>query len=163
MELKKTEKAIIAAGCFWSKEEAYRTLKGVLSTRVGYTGGYFPNPTYEDVCSDKTGHAEAVEITYDPTVISYDEILDLFWKIHDPTTPNRQGWDVGSQYRSAIFYLNEEQKKKALESINRIERSGRFRNPIVTELTKASEFWEAEEYHQQYVLKKKKRPFLIHQ
>ncbi|MBN1800871.1 MAG: peptide-methionine (S)-S-oxide reductase MsrA [Candidatus Lokiarchaeota archaeon] len=161
MEPKKNEKAIIAAGCFWSKEEAYRSQKGVISTRVGYTGGDFPNPTYEDVCSDKTGHAEAVEITFDPTIVSYDELLDLFWNIHDPTTPNRQGPDVGSQYRTAIFYMNDEQKNMAVKSREKMEQSGKFRRPIVTEITKASEFWEAEEYHQQYILKKKKRPFLI--
>lgn len=144
------EKAILAAGCFWGVESTFRKLEGVISTRVGYTGGDFDNPTYEDVCSHKTGHAEAVEITYDADVISYEELLDVFWNAHNPTTPNRQGWDVGSQYRSAIFYLNEEQKQKALESKRKIDASGKFRKSIVTEITAASEFWEAEEYHQQY-------------
>lgn len=144
------EKAILAAGCFWGVESTFRKLEGVLSTSVGYTGGDFDNPTYEDVCSHKTGHAEAVEITYDADVISYEELLDVFWNTHNPTTPNRQGWDVGSQYRSAIFYLNEEQKQKALESKRKMDASGKFKKPIVTEITAASEFWEAEEYHQQY-------------
>ena len=149
--------AIFGAGCFWGIEAQFRKLKGVISTRVGYTGGNFPNPTYKDVCSHKTGHAEAVEVTFNPKIISYTDLLDVFWDIHDPTTLNRQGFDIGSQYRSAIFYLNEEQKKKAHNSRKRVEESKKYRNPIVTEIVPASEFWQAEEYHQQYVEKKRGR------
>ncbi len=149
--------AIFAAGCFWGIEAQFRKLKGVISTRVGYTGGNFPNPTYKDVCSHKTGHAEAVEVTFDPTIISYTDLLDVFWDIHDPTTLNRQGFDIGSQYRSAIFYLNEEQKKEAHNSRKRVEESKKYRNPIVTEIVPASKFWQAEEYHQQYLEKKRGR------
>ena len=152
-----TQKAIFAAGCFWGIEAQFRKLKGVISTRVGYTGGNFPNPTYKDVCSHKTGHAEAVEVTFDPNIISYTDLLDVFWDIHDPTTLNRQGLDIGSQYRSAIFYLNEEQKKKAHNSRKKVEQSKKYRNPIVTEIVPASEFWQAEEYHQQYLEKKRGR------
>ena len=147
--------AIFAAGCFWGIEAQFRKLKGVISTRVGYTGGNFPKPSYKDVCSHKTGHAEAVEVTFNPKIISYTDLLDVFWDIHDPTTLNRQGFDIGSQYRSAIFYLNEEQKKKAHNSKKRVEESKKYRNPIVTEIVPASEFWQAEEYHQQYVEKKR--------
>jgi len=149
--------AIFGAGCFWGIEAQFRKLKGVISTRVGYTGGNFPNPTYKDVCSHKTGHAEAVEVTFNPKIISYTDLLDVFWDIHDPTTLNRQGLDIGSQYRSAIFYLNEEQKKKAHTSRKGVEESKKYRNPIVTEIVPASEFWQAEEYHQQYVEKKRGR------
>ncbi|MFW9987398.1 MAG: peptide-methionine (S)-S-oxide reductase MsrA [Candidatus Odinarchaeota archaeon] len=144
------EKAIFAAGCFWGVEANFRKLKGVISTRVGYTGGHFSKPTYKDVCSHKTGHTEAVEVTFDPSKISYDELLDVFWSIHDPTTLNRQGPDVGSQYRSAIFYINNEQKEKAENSKAKLEASKRFKRPIVTQVVPASDFWQAEEYHQQY-------------
>jgi len=150
------QKAIFAAGCFWGVEESFRKIDGVISTRVGYTGGQFSKPTYKDVCSHKSGHAEAVEVIFDPSKVSYDKLLDNFWSIHDPTTLNRQGPDVGAQYRSAIFYINSKQKEKALSSRLRIEESNRFRNPIVTKIVPASEFWEAEEYHQQYVEKRKK-------
>lgn len=148
----KREKATFAAGCFWGVESAFRELlgKGVVSTRVGYTGGHYPNPTYKDVCSGKTGHAEAVEVVFDPGTIGYAKLLDVFWSIHDPTTPNRQGPDVGSQYRSAIFYHSPEQKKLAEESRRRLEESGRFSSKIVTEITEASTFYPAEDYHQQY-------------
>ena len=135
------DKATFAAGCFWGVEDKFRKLAGVISTQVGYTGGHTENPTYEQVCSDKTGHAEAVEITFDPEKISYKELLDVFWRIHDPTTLNRQGFDVGSQYRSAIFYHNDEQKKLALETKP---------ENAVTEIVSASKFWRAEEYHQLY-------------
>ncbi|MFX1390818.1 MAG: peptide-methionine (S)-S-oxide reductase MsrA [Promethearchaeota archaeon] len=155
----KTEKAIFAAGCFWGVEANFRKLDGVISTRVGYTGGSFSEPTYKDVCSHKTGHAEAIEITFDPSKVTYDELLEVFWSIHDPTTLNRQGPDVGSQYRSAIFYINSEQKEKALSSKNKLEASKRFKNPIVTQIVPASDFWEAEEYHQQYAEKRKNRLF----
>jgi peptide-methionine (S)-S-oxide reductase len=151
------EKAIFAAGCFWGVESAFRKIEGVISTRVGYTGGHIENPTYEDVCSHKTGHAEAVEITFDPSIVSYNELLNTFWKIHDPTTLNRQGWDVGAQYRSAIFYLNETQRAVALSLKERLEKSGEFKKPIVTEIVPATEFYEAEEYHQQYHEKNRKR------
>jgi len=149
--------AIFAMGCFWSKEHSFRKLKGVISTRVGYTGGHYPEPSYRDVCSDKTGHTEAVEIVFDSKIITYEDLLDVFWDIHNPTTMNRQGADVGSQYRSAIFYLSEEQKKKVLRSKEKLEQSKRYRHPIVTEIIPATEFWQAEEYHQRYVEKKQGR------
>jgi peptide-methionine (S)-S-oxide reductase len=144
------EKAIFAAGCFWGVESAFRKIEGVISTRVGYTGGHFKNPTYEDVCSHATGHAEAVEVTYDPSIISYDQLLDVFWSIHDPTTLNRQSWDIGTQYRSAIFYHDDEQKKIAQKSKEELQKSGRYKRPIVTEITPLTEFYQAEDYHQQY-------------
>lgn len=153
----KTEKAIFAAGCFWGVEATFRKINGVISTRVGYTGGHFKNPTYENVCSHKTGHAEAIEITFDPSIVSFEDLLDVFWKIHDPTSLNRQGWDVGTQYRSAIFYLNESQRAVAISSKEKLEKSGKFKKPIVTEITPATEFYEAEEYHQQYHEKNKKK------
>ncbi len=149
-----TQKATFAAGCFWGVEELFRKVKGVVGTTVGYTGGSFDGPTYEDVCSDKTGHAEAVLVEYDPSVVTYGELLDLFWKSHDPTTPNRQGPDVGSQYRSAIFYHSEEQREAAEVSKRQIEESGRFGSPVVTEIVPAGKFWRAEEYHQKYHMKK---------
>ncbi|MFX0037202.1 MAG: peptide-methionine (S)-S-oxide reductase MsrA [Candidatus Hermodarchaeota archaeon] len=153
----KIGKAIFAAGCFWGVEANFRKVEGVISTRVGYIGGSFTEPTYKDVCSHKTGHAEAVEVIYDPNKVTYDDLLDVFWSIHDPTTLNRQGLDVGTQYRSAIFYLNEEQKEKAEKSKAKIESSKRFKKPIVTQIVPVSDFWQAEEYHQQYVEKKNKR------
>ncbi len=155
------KKAIFAAGCFWGVEANFRKVKGVISTRVGYTGGKFENPTYKAVCSHKSGHAEAIEITFDPSIVSYDELLEVFWSIHDPTTLNRQGPDVGSQYRSAIFYLNADQKEKAERSKAILEAAKRFKNPIITQIVPASEFWEAEEYHQQYT-EKRKNPFMVH-
>ena len=155
-----THKAIFGAGCFWGVEAKFRKVPGVISTRVGYTGGEFTEPTYKDVCSHKTDHAEAIEITFDPSKVSFDELLDVFWTIHNPTTLNRQGPDVGSQYRSAIFYLNSEQREKALISKEKLDTSKRFNNPIVTQIVPASDFWEAEEYHQQYDEKRKGR-FII--
>ncbi len=155
------EIATFGAGCFWGVESAFRKVKGVISTRVGYTGGHFENPTYEDVCSHKTGHAEAVEITYDPSIISYEELLDIFWKIHDPTTLNRQGWDVGTQYRSAIFYHNDEQKVAALASKEKMEKSGIHKRDIITEIIPTTTFYQAEEYHQQYNEKNKHRYLFI--
>ncbi|MDO8663513.1 MAG: bifunctional methionine sulfoxide reductase B/A protein [Candidatus Wildermuthbacteria bacterium] len=148
----KYEKAIFAAGCFWGVEEAFRNIKGVVSTSAGYTGGKTKNPTYEDVCSNKTGHAEAVEVEYDPSKITYDELLDIFWKTHDPTTSNQQGPDIGSQYRSGIFYTSEEQKKAALDSREKVEKSGKFKNKIVTQIVQASDFYLAEKYHQKYYM-----------
>jgi len=149
----KRERAIFAAGCFWGVEEAFRNIEGVVSTRAGYTGGKIDNPTYESVCSDKTGHAEAVEIKYDASLVSYDELLDTFWKIHDPTAVNRQGPDIGTQYRSAIFYVNEAQKVSAIASKEKLERSGAHKKAIATEVMKAAEFYPAEEYHQKYYMK----------
>ncbi len=147
------QKATFAAGCFWHVEEAFRQLKGVTSTTVGYTGGTFKNPTYKDVCTDKTGHAEVVEVTYDPAKISYEDILNVFWDIHDPTTKNRQGPDVGTQYQSAIFYHTPEQQTIAEASKKRLEATGKYKKKIVTEITKATTFYPAEEYHQQYLAK----------
>lgn len=146
-----TERATFAAGCFWGVEASFRRVKGVLSTRVGYTGGTTDHPTYAEVCTGRTGHAEAVEITYDPAVISYRELLDIFWSIHDPTELNRQGPDIGTNYRSAIFTHSGEQKRLAEESRDRLQASGRFGSRrIVTEIVPAGIFWPAEEYHQQY-------------
>ena len=148
------ERATFAAGCFWGVEAAFRQVKGVVSTSVGYTGGAFKDPTYKDVCSGKTGHAEALEAQYDPSQVSYEALLDLFWNIHDPTTLNRQGPDLGAQYRSAIFFHTPEQKAAAIASKEKLQRSRRYRNPIVTEITPASQFYRAEEYHQQYMEKR---------
>ncbi|MBI2135536.1 peptide-methionine (S)-S-oxide reductase MsrA [Candidatus Woesearchaeota archaeon] len=147
-----TQKATFAAGCFWHVEETFRKIKGVVKTQVGYIGGNFKNPSYEDVCSDSTGHAEAIEIEFNPNLVSYDELLDVFWKSHNPTTLNRQGLDIGSQYRSAIFYHSEEQKKKAIASMQ--ESQKKFSNKIVTEIKPAAKFYHAEEYHQRYLEKK---------
>ncbi len=146
----KHETATFAAGCFWGVEAAFLKLEGVESTQVGYTGGSFDHPTYEEVCGDQTGHAEAVQVEFDPQKISYRELLDVFWSIHDPTTPNRQGPDVGSQYRSAVFCHTAEQEAAARSSKERLERSGRHGRTIVTEIVPASTFWLAEDYHQRY-------------
>ncbi len=151
------QKAIFAAGCFWGVERDFRKVKGVISTRVGYTGGEFRKPTYEDVCSHRSGHAEAIEIIFDPSVVSYDELLRVFWAIHNPTTLNRQGPDIGTQYRSAIFYLNQEQKEKAMKSKSKLEGSNQYKRPIVTQIVPASDFWQAEEYHQNYIEKRNKK------
>lgn len=148
-----SEKATFGAGCFWGVEEAFRHLPGVVDTAVGFMGGTLANPTYEDVCTGRTGHAEVVEVTYDPAQVSYRDLLDLFWSIHDPTTPNRQGPDIGTQYRSVIFYHTPEQEAAARASKQEVERSGRFRRPIVTAIEPAGTFWRAEEYHQQYLAK----------
>ena len=146
------EKATFAAGCFWGVEATFRQLAGVKSTQVGYTGGTLKNPSYEDVCSDRTGHAEAIEISFDPKVVSYHDLLDVFWKNHNPTTLNRQGPDYGTQYRSAIFFHSPEQEAEAKAS--RDAAQSRFSRPIVTEIVPAVEFWPAEEYHQQYLEKR---------
>lgn len=148
------EKATFAAGCFWGVEAAFRQVKGVTSTTVGYMGGTLPNPSYNDVCTDKTGHAEVVQVEYDPAEVSYDELLDIFWHNHDPTQCNRQGPDVGTQYRSAIFYHTPEQQQAAEESNKRLEASGKYKRAIVTEIVPASDFWRAEDYHQQYLEKR---------
>ncbi len=149
-----TETATFAAGCFWGVEETFRHVEGVVDTAVGYTGGHTRNPTYEDVCAGGTGHAEAVRIEYDPAVVSYEELLDVFWKCHNPTTRNRQGPDVGSQYRSAVFYHNEPQREAAEASKKALDESGRHARPVVTEIGPAGEWWRAEEYHQQYLAKR---------
>ena len=147
----KTEKATFAAGCFWEVEAAFRKIPGVVSTRVGYAGGTVKNPTYKLVCSNNTGHAEAVEITFDPKKVSYEQLLDVFWQNHDPTQGNRQGLDVGAQYRSAIFYHSEKQKATAATSKKQQQKN--YGKPITTEIKKAPEFYEAEDYHQQYLEK----------
>jgi peptide-methionine (S)-S-oxide reductase len=145
-----TKKAMFGAGCFWGVETAFRRVPGVVDVAVGYSGGTTEGPTYRDVCSGRTSHAEVVEVDYDPEKVTYDHLLDVFWSIHDPTTLNRQGPDVGTQYRSAIFYADDEQEAAALASRDRAQASGRFRRPIVTEITPASPFYRAEEYHQRY-------------
>ncbi|WP_138381055.1 peptide-methionine (S)-S-oxide reductase MsrA [Luteithermobacter gelatinilyticus] len=150
----KEERAIFAAGCFWGVELNFSKVEGVVATRVGYIGGHYDNPTYEDVCADTTGHAEAVEVTFDPAVISYEDLLEKFWDFHDPTTYHRQGPDVGSQYRSAIFYLDDTQKRLAEASREKADRSGRWNNPVVTEIVPAGTFWPAEDYHQKYLEKR---------
>ncbi len=148
------EKATFAAGCFWCIEEAFRQVKGVVATAVGFSGGRFERPTYEQVCTLDTGHAEAVRVIFDPKLVSYETLLEVFWKIHDPTTKDKQGPDIGKQYRSVIFYHSEEQKVAALASKEKLEKSGTFRNPIVTEIVPVAEFYMAEQYHQQYYEKK---------
>jgi peptide-methionine (S)-S-oxide reductase len=147
-------KATFAAGCFWGVEDAFRQVKGVTGTAVGYIGGTTRNPTYKDVCTDRTGHAEAVEVEFDPQQVSYNQLLELFWQMHDPTALNRQGPDVGTQYRSAIFFHDAEQEAAARASKTALEQSGRFKRPIVTEIKPAQEFYRAEEYHQQYLEKR---------
>jgi peptide-methionine (S)-S-oxide reductase len=145
-----SQKATFGAGCFWGVETAFRQVKGVLSTTVGYSGGSFKGPTYEEICTETTGHAEVVEVDYDPAQVSYDELLKVFWEIHNPTTMNRQGLDIGTQYRSVIFFHNSEQRAAAEASKEKLQKNGHYKNPIVTEITPASEFYKAEEYHQQY-------------
>lgn len=152
-----TQSAIFGAGCFWGIEASFRKVDGVKTTSVGYSGGAKANPTYEEVCSGTTGHAEVVRVEFDPDVVTYDSLLDVFWQIHDPTTMNRQGPDIGTQYRSAIFYLDEEQAAAARASKDAQDKSGRFRDPIVTEVTAASDYWLAEDYHQQYFEKQRGR------
>jgi len=153
----KIETATFAAGCFWGVEHKFRQVPGVLSTVVGYTGGDVKNPTYKQVCSDKTGHAEAVKVTFDPSKVSYEKLLEIFFNLHDPTQVDRQGWDVGSQYRSVIFYHSAEQKEAAEKIVKRLEDSGRFKKAISTQIVPAPEFYEAEEYHQQYYEKRNKK------
>ncbi len=147
-------KATFAAGCFWGVEATFRQLPGVISTRVGYIGGKTDNPTYKEVCTDQTGHAEAVEVEYDPAKLSYGKLLETFWENHDPTQLNRQGPDWGTQYRSAIFFHSSEQEAEAKASKQALESSGRFRKPIVTQIAPAPAFFEAEDYHQQYLEKR---------
>ncbi|MDD1708737.1 MAG: peptide-methionine (S)-S-oxide reductase MsrA [Methanoregulaceae archaeon] len=152
------EKATFAAGCFWGVEAAFREVKGVISTQVGYTGGRTQDPTYEEVCTGRTGHAEAVEVIFDADIVSYQELLELFWSIHDPTQLNRQGPDYGTNYRSAIFYHSDDQKNLAEGSRKKLEDSMRLgRRPVVTEIVPATVFYPAEEYHQQFYEKQGRR------
>jgi len=149
------DKATFAAGCFWHVEATFRKVKGVVSTRVGYIGGRLENPTYKDVCTDRTGHAEAIELEYDPVLVSYDNLLSVFWDMHDPTTVNRQGLDAGSQYRSVIFYHSPDQKAVAIASKERLQATDRYRHQkIVTEIVPATTFYLAEDYHQRYFEKR---------
>lgn len=150
----KIQKADFGGGCFWGVEEAFRTEAKVIKTTVGYEGGHVDNPTYEQVCTHTTGHAETVQVEYDPNTTSYTELLDIFFKHHDPTQLNRQGPDVGDSYRSVIFYHNEDQKKAAEEKIAEITKSKKYSDPVVTQVVPASTFWHAEEYHQQYLHKR---------
>ncbi|MFA5357836.1 MAG: peptide-methionine (S)-S-oxide reductase MsrA [archaeon] len=150
------EKATFGAGCFWHVEKKFSGANGVIQTRVGYMGGKTEDPTYEDVCADKTGHIEVVEVTFDKARIKYEELLDLFWRIHDPTKLDEQGADKGTQYRSIIFYHSEDQKKKAFLSKERLIKNKKCGAPIVTEIRKAGKFWKAEDYHQKYLMKKGK-------
>ena len=147
-DLEGMQRATFAAGCFWGVEAAFREIEGVVATRVGYTGGSSADPNYEQVCSDTTGHAEAVQVWFDPTVVSYGELLDAFWSVHDPTTRDRQGWDFGSQYRSAIFFHDANQERVAIDS--RDQHQSTLARPIVTQIVPASAFYDAEEYHQRY-------------
>ncbi len=153
------DEIILGGGCFWCLEAPYQQLEGIMDVTSGYMGGKVKNPTYREVCSGLTGHAEVVKLTYDPKVISLDKILEVFWTIHDPTTPNRQGNDVGSQYRSAIFFVTPEQEKKAMEYIKRLEEENVFSQPVVTEVKPASEFYKAEDYHQDYYLNNPSQPY----
>ncbi len=148
------EKATFGGGCFWGVEAAFRQIKGVISTQVGYMGGKMNNPTYEDVCTDETGHAEVVEVTFDPEKVTYEQILEVFWTKHDPTQVDRQGPDVGTQYRSVVFYHNDKQKTAALKSKEALDKSKKFRKPIATKILPATTFYRAEEYHQQYLEKR---------
>jgi peptide-methionine (S)-S-oxide reductase len=148
------KKATFAAGCFWGVEATFMKVKGVVQTEVGYMGGHTESPTYRDVCTDRTGHAEVVQVTYDDSMVGYEQLLDVFWMSHDPTQKNRQGPDVGTQYRTAIFYHDEEQRSTAERSKKEMDASGRFKRPIATLVERAGPFWRAEEYHQKYLQKK---------
>ena len=148
------EIATFAAGCFWGVEAAFQRVPGVIDTAVGYSGGETANPTYKDVCTDETGHAEVVQVTFDPAKVSYEQLLDAFWKAHDPTQVNRQGPDFGTQYRTAIFFHSPEQEAAAKKSRAALEAGGKFKRPIATEITPASVFYRAEEYHQKYLQKR---------
>jgi len=156
------EKATFAGGCFWGVEYLFSNIKGVVKTAVGYTGGTTMGPTYQQVCAGNTGHAEAVEISFDPTIISYEELLHTFFKNHDPTTPNRQGVDVGSQYRSAIFYHTQKQSELAKSVINTLEKTNLFSRPIITQITSSTQFYHAEEYHQKYFEKNGMKGCSVH-
>ena len=149
--VKKLEIATFAAGCFWHVEAAFRDVKGVKDVISGYTGGSMDNPSYKDVCTGKTGHAESVQVTFDPKIVSYDQLLDVFWSVHDPTQLNRQGLDYGTNYRSVIFYHNKEQKETAIKSMKEVQK--KLTKKVMTEITKSSKFYKAEEYHQKYLEK----------
>lgn len=155
----KTEKATFGMGCFWCTEAIFQRLTGVIAVRSGYEGGDTPNPTYEEVCTGTTNHAEVIEISYDPSKISFDELLEVFWKSHDPTTLNQQGADVGTQYRSVVFYHSEEQKKSATKYKNELNQLKAFDRPVVTTIEKAQPFYVAENYHQNYYLKNGQAPY----
>lgn len=159
MNNNKLEKATLGSGCFWCTETIFEKLNGVESSISGYSGGTTENPSYKEVCSGNTGHAEVVQVTYDPSIISYAELLEVFWKVHDPTTLNKQGNDVGTQYRSVIFYHNEEQKKTAEDYKNKLERAEIYNSPIVTEITKFDKFYPAENYHKDYYELNKSEPY----
>jgi peptide-methionine (S)-S-oxide reductase len=150
MEILSMEQATFGAGCFWGVESAFRQIPGVTDVKVGYEGGTLENPTYKDVCSNRTGHAEVAQVTFDPAKVSYDKLLDAFWNMHDPTTINRQGPDVGTQYRSVIFFHSPAQEASAKASVAQLTASGRFKRPIVTQIVPAVKFYPAEEYHQRY-------------
>lgn len=149
-----SEKAMFGAGCFWGVEEAFRAVPGVVDVAVGYSGGRTESPTYKEVCTDATGHAEVVQVEFDPERVSFEQLVNVFWEIHDPTTVNRQGPDVGTQYRSAIFVYSPEQDRIANEAKRKLQESGRFRRPVVTQIEPAREFWRGEEYHQRYLAKR---------
>lgn len=149
-----SEIATFGAGCFWGVEANFRRVPGVIDAISGYSGGHTQNPTYSDVCTDATGHAEVVQVTFDPAKVSYEQLLDVFWKMHDPTQVNRQGPDFGKQYRTAIFFHSPEQEAAAKKSKQALDASGRFHRPIATEITPAGRFWPAEEYHQRYLEKR---------
>jgi len=149
-----TEKATFGAGCFWGVESAFREVDGVVDAAVGYEGGHTENPTYKDVCTDRTGHAEVVEVEYDPSKVSYEQLLNVFWNEHDPTQVNRQGPDFGTQYRTVIFYHTPEQERIARASKEALQKSGKFSRPIATEIVPAQTFYRAEDYHQQYLAKR---------
>ena len=157
-KIQQLQKAVFAAGCFWGVQAAFEQVKGVVKATAGYTGGSLKNPSYADVCTGKTAHAEAVELEFDPAVVSYEELLDFFWGMHEPTTLNQQGPDIGSQYRSAIFYSTPQQKKIALASKEKLERSGEYKDPIVTQIVAAGDFYAAEDYHQDYDAKHGLKP-----
>jgi len=150
------KKATFGAGCFWGVETRFGNVNGVIETVVGYTGGSTENPTYKEVCTNKTGHAEVVQVTFDPSIVSYEELLEIFWNMHNPTTLNRQGWDIGTQYRSAVFYHDEDQRLVAIALKEKLDKSGKYQRPIVTEIVPISKFSRAEEYHQRYDEKNKR-------
>ena len=154
-----SETATLGGGCFWCVEAVYLELKGVVSVMPGYSGGARPNPTYEQVCSGATGHAEVIQIVYDPSVLTYDELLEVFWTVHDPTTLNRQGNDIGTQYRSVIFYHNDEQKEKAEHYKKKLNESDAYKNPVVTEITAFTAFYPAEDYHKNYYANNPNQPY----
>ncbi|MEC9106108.1 MAG: peptide-methionine (S)-S-oxide reductase MsrA [Candidatus Neomarinimicrobiota bacterium] len=157
--MKEMQKATFGAGCFWCVEAVFERLEGVVDVIPGYSGGHKNNPTYKEICTGMTGHAEVAQITFDPKIITFDDLLNMFWKSHDPTTRNRQGNDIGTQYRSAIFYHNNEQKTIAEKSKNKVDNSNIFSNPIVTEITKLEKFWVAEDYHNNYYNNNMNQPY----